>query len=76
MVDVMLDSINKKECPKLIEDLALKSFLQLPMAVLHRKHRERLMTSWQNNLSSVLQPAVLALKIRVMRYPMFYEVRY
>lgn len=74
MIDVMLDAVTKQPLIQAEEDLAISTLLRLPMSVLHRKHRERIMASWQGANSYRHKTSVLALKIRVMRFPMFYEV--
>lgn len=57
---------------------AVKSLLQVPIGILHRKYRERIMKAWSpaedDTTSTQLDPMVLALKIKTMRFPMFYKV--
>jgi len=80
MIDTMLDNESNSLNPLIKtttnNSFAIKSLLQLPIGSLHRKHRERIMKAWLPISSGpgVLDPAVLSLKIKTMRFPMFYEV--
>ena len=81
MIDTMLDN-DKHTANPLIDgegnnSFAIKCLLQVPISILHRKHREQIMKAWCPVLgeSTSLDSSVLALKIKTMRFPMFYEVR-
>lgn len=79
MIDIMLDAVTEGQDVSSASselNLTITSLLQLPMVVVHRKHRERVMKSWIPSAKSddVLNSAMLALKIKMMSFPMFYEV--
>jgi hypothetical protein len=89
-IDIMLSSqtniINPFVKRPTVNILAVQSLLQIPLEVLLRSDRERIMKGWlpitspgnPENFSyesTTLDANVLSLKVKIMKRPTFYEVR-
>jgi hypothetical protein len=79
MIEIMLDQQTNANNP-LTASTANNAFSvsclsSLSPTILHRKYRERILQGWLTTYeSTALDPAVLALKVKTMQHPMFYEV--
>lgn len=89
MIDILLDEVEQPKSQLFNsssrDSLAVQTLLQLSTVTLHRKNRERIMRSWipiraeKSKSSREIKwttPSILALKIKMMRFPMFYEVSF
>ncbi|KAF5874717.1 putative urb2 npa2 family protein [Botrytis fragariae] len=78
-IDVLLSCQSQEENPltaTLICNYAvIESLTRLPLEVISKKYRERIMQSWSTDVlaqSPECYPAVLALKLKIMHRPTFY----
>ncbi|KAH6672915.1 Urb2/Npa2 family-domain-containing protein [Halenospora varia] len=89
MINVILCQTSNTENPlvkqKTLNVFSMKSLLKLPLEVLSKDHRERVLTIWSappkdkldaedlKSIQSMCNPTLLSLKIKVMRRPTYYE---
>lgn len=64
---------------EVLNTLAFRALLQLPLDVFSKNNRESIMKKWMSDSSESIRdlavdPAVLSLKIKVLNRPTFYEV--
>ncbi|KAM0132518.1 hypothetical protein ACHAO1_006793 [Botrytis cinerea] len=78
-IDVLLNCQTQEENPLTAtftcNYAVIESLTQLPLEVIGKKYRERIMQSWSTDLlaqSPECYPAVLALKLKIMHRPTFY----
>jgi hypothetical protein len=84
MMDLMLDVDSNMKNPLIksqsVNSFALRTLLELPGELFSRENREQILTSWlpapdkKESKAAALEPALLALKIKLMQRSAFYEV--
>lgn len=83
MMDLMLDVKSNAKNPLIdfhsVNDFAIRSLMKLDVELFSKENREHVLTSWRPLLAedpkaAALEPAVLALKIKLMHRSVFYEV--